>query len=147
MFFCFGVLRCIHRDRLLICTWSQEHLLLLLPIKGYAEGPVEIRGGSAVCTRKVQLLYAGSPPNRTRRVFGFYRFSQVFVERNLPKEADPVRGRSTSCEARLADKALGLFRVHGRSAFVRGRSVCFDGAIKQWRKFGRRTRKVRMAAN
>ena len=67
-----GLTTCYSHDLL-------KHMLLLLPIKGYAEGPEEIRGGSAVRTRKVCITYAGRPNTSTRKVFGFYRFASAVV--------------------------------------------------------------------
>ena len=42
----------------LVFSCSLVLLYLLLPIKVYAEGPVEIRGGSEDCTRGVRRAYA-----------------------------------------------------------------------------------------
>jgi hypothetical protein len=69
-------------------------MLLLLPIKEYSEGPVEIRGGSSICTRKVLGVYVESPLWRTRKVFGFCTVSQVFVGNIDGRRRWGVRGRS-----------------------------------------------------
>ena len=75
--FCSGLTTCYSHDLL-------KHMLLLLPIKGYAEGPEEIRGRSAVRTREVYRTYAGRPNTSTRKVFGFYRFASAVVGNSRP---------------------------------------------------------------
>ncbi len=72
-------------------------MYLLLPIKAYSEGPVEIRGRSALCTRKVRQSYSDSPKLRTRKVYGFYRFLEVF-DGNLKR----VRGQERTRKVRTA---------------------------------------------
>ncbi len=75
--FCSGLTTCYSHDLL-------KHMLLLLRIKGYAEGPEEIRGRSAVRTRKVCMTYAGRPNTSTRKVFGSYRFASAVVGNSRP---------------------------------------------------------------
>lgn len=101
---------------------SLVHMLLLLPIKEYAEGPVEIRGRSTACTRRVRSLYAESLLNRTRRVFGFFRFTPVFVG-NLQVISQELYAEGP--QTVIGDQKEPLMRkvtVRGRSKFVRGGS-------------------------
>ncbi len=77
MYFSSGLTTCYSHDLL-------KHMLLLLPIKEYAEGPEEIRGRSALRTRKVCMTYAGRPNTSTRKVFGFYRFASAVVGNSRP---------------------------------------------------------------
>jgi hypothetical protein len=90
-------------------------MLLLLPIKEYAEGPVEIRGGSAICTRKVLWLYVESPIRCTRKVFGFCTVSQVFVGNFAPLSCVGVRGRSRWSLAALSTPKRGRFEAYAES--------------------------------
>jgi len=66
-------------NHLLLSCLTCNHLLLLLPINEYAEGPVEIRGRSKPCPRKVRFLYEDSPLLRTRKVFRLCRFPLAVV--------------------------------------------------------------------
>lgn len=109
-------------------------MLLLLPIKKYAEGPVKIRERSVLRTRKVSTLYAGRPNTSTRKVFGFYRFPSAFVGKSKPRRIaayaeGPTRSHSASCRdqgRRLHAYAEGPKYAHcvrgGSAGAVRGRS-------------------------
>jgi hypothetical protein len=110
-------------------------MLLLLPIKEYAEGPVEIRGGSAICTRKVLWLYVESPIRCTRKVFGFCTVSQVFVGNFAPLSCAGVRGRSRWSLAALSTPKRGHFEAYAESPnrCIAPSTMYAEGP---WRAFG-----------
>jgi hypothetical protein len=91
---------------------SLVHLPLLLPIKEYSEGPVEIHGRSAICTRKVLRVYVESPLLCTRKVFGFCKVSQGFVGNFRISRRGCVRGRSTDSIPRPATPKRSRFATY-----------------------------------